>query len=271
MVGWFRFPGSYNTSSGTYGRVEINHDSIYDTHELYNSMPKIAQKHTSKYTQKHTGIYELQNLYTLSRERIRQMEKLQSLRYMQHKGSRDLMIFVVYNSLICAGATETEAMQTVSKLNMKFRHPLKERTLRQYTNSARKKGGYPISNTWIIENLCISEVEQAELGLFERGETWKPIKERTPNFTRDLQRKERKQKRNEDILRYASYGRTDKEIAQEVGCSEKTVRTIRKGTINKKMERQKRIQELKASGRTQKEVSEIMEIGIATVKRQWNI
>lgn len=191
MVGWFRFPGSYNTSSGTYGRVEINHDSIYDTHELYNSMPKIAQKHTSKYTQKHTGIYELQNLYTLSRERIRQMEKLQSLRYMQHKGSRDLMIFVVYNSLICAGATETEAMQTVSKLNMKFRHPLKER----------------------------------------------------------------KQKRNEDILRYASYGRTDKEIAQE----------------DKKMERQKRIQELKASGRTQKEVSEIMEIGIATVKRQWNI
>ncbi len=270
-VGWFRFPESYNTSSETYGLLEINHSRIYDTHELRKTLPIVISKPVVKVdTQGHAEVYELQNLYTLANERLKQMKKLQTLRSSEYVGSRDLIMFIIYNSLICAGSSDEEAMDVIRKVNQDFSKPMTERELRQLTSSSRKKGGYPISNTWIIQNLDISEAEQVEIGIYERQEPWKPIKERTPNFSRDLHRKIKKEKRDEEIIKWAGFGRTDKEIAEKVGCSINTVRNVLKGSVNKKAERTQRIHTLKSSGKTQKEVSEIMNISLRTVKNYWN-
>ena len=272
VVGWFRFPGSYNTVAKTFGRLEIKHSVLYNTHDLIKVIPVSEPARKEPKTAQRaarTDIYNYQNLYTLALERYNQMKILQELRYNQHsKVGRDFMILVIYCSFVCAGSTDQEAMDKIKAFNQGFRKPLSDRTLRQYTSSARRNGGYPLSNTWILEHLEITDEEQARMGLYERETPWRPIKERTSNFARDLERKERKEQRNKTILRLAGYGWKYSKIAKHVGCSERTVRTVAGGTDVKAI-RNKEIQRYKDLGYTQKEVAAILQIGLRTVKTHW--
>lgn len=256
LAGYFRLPGTYNTKSGCMGTFEIWHDQKID-------LTSVTIEKTEKKKKSTEIIYlpKSKDGYILAKKRIYQMQELRSIRTRNNeKEQRDLMNLIIYCS--CAAAYDGEELKKIVKtFNAGHKNPLPEKELWQQLSTAEKKK-YKLSNKWIIESLSITEEEQEKIGLRVKSSI----------SGREIERqdaRERKQKRNEQIIYLALEGYTYKEISSLVKCSEKTVGRVITSAGAKKTWSvlHTQILELFSTGYTKEETAELLGVCERTIER----
>lgn len=231
LAGYFRLPGAYNTKSHTHGSFEILHSGKLDIISLAERIRKPRKT-------EHIHIRKNIDFETarLAKNRLHQLTRLRDLRCMSRQiaqgEQRDLYIFILFNS-ICKAYKGEGIRKILRTFNAGFRNPLADKELFRNLSTSEKKGGYAISNKWIIEQLQVTPEEQAEIGLYVTGDKRGSLRE----IERTKKRQE-KLLRNEKIVElYMDGAGSYEEIASLVGCSKETVgRVIRKSGIKRTAE-----------------------------------
>lgn len=179
----FRLAGSTSSKNGNEVRVEYRHGYQYTLREIqYEYLPELTPKQKVKKGRK-KKIVHLFNLYTLHNARIRDLDKLVTLRNGEMTGHRETTLFL-YRFWSCCFTNDPEtALQQTLEFNENFKKPLSKKEVEKATASAQKAwearsdkesnaraqsmgypgAGYRISNRKIIEWLEITEEEQSHL------------------------------------------------------------------------------------------------------------
>lgn len=227
LAGYFRLPGSYNTKSRNHGTFEILHPEKLDVIALANKL-QIKDKRKSQFRK--TVDFEI---LRLAKNRHKQLTKLRQIRMESGRISkgeqRDLYIFALYNSM-CKAFAEEPLKKILREFNKEFQVPLPDAELFQILSTSKKKDGYAISNAWIIDQLQITEEEQAEICMYPAGDRRGSIREQER-----AKKRQDKLDRNEKIIDlYTTGAGSYEDIASLVGCSKETVgRVLRKSGIKR--------------------------------------
>lgn len=212
----FRMAGSTSSKNGKDVYVQYRHDYQYTLREIQDGyLPELTPKKAKPKPGRKKKIIHLFNLYTLHGARLRDLDKLVTIRNGDMYGYRELTLFLYrYWSCCFEGDPET-ALQHTIEFNRRFTHPLKENEVVRATVSAQKAyeaksdpkaneiakamgypgAGYRISNAKIIDWLNITPDEQTHM---------KTIIGTKEKRRRDLLAKE-KQRREEGIRPMAEY------------------------------------------------------------------
>ena len=230
-VGYFRLPGTYNTTAKCYSSVEVLHSERYDQRELTKterSEREIPSEDVSSTTQYvpllDSDKFVLRNFQSAGVCRVLQLIKLRNLRN-NDVGSemRDYFNFSVYNALRMS-FTHGQAMARLNVFNMGFKEPMTDRELQNCISSAKEKEGYKYSNVRLIELLEITAEEQEAIGLFPAGSK----RRSKPNASRDAVRKALKEDRDNKIIELTGKGISQAETARILGISKNTVGSVLK-------------------------------------------
>lgn len=258
----FRMAGSTSSKNGKEVYVQYRHDYQYTLREIQDGyLPELTPKKAKPKPGRKKKIIHLFNLYTLHGARLRDLDKLVTIRNGDMYGYRELTLFLYrYWSCCFEGDPET-ALQHTIEFNRRFTHPLKENEVVRATVSAQKAyeaksdpkaneiakamgypgAGYRISNAKIIDWLDITPDEQTHM---------KTIIGTKEKRRRDLIAKE-KQRREEGIRPMAEYNQerheakmgkveilrmhiqenpelSNRKRAAALGWSEPTVRRLKK-------------------------------------------
>ncbi len=258
----FRMAGSTSSKNGKDVYVQYRHDYQYTLREIQDGyLPELTPKKAKPKPGRKKKIIHLFNLYTLHGARLRDLDKLVTIRNGDMYGYRELTLFLYrYWSCCFEGDPET-ALQHTIEFNRRFTHPLKENEVVRATVSAQKAyeaksdpkaneiakamgypgAGYRISNAKIIDWLDITPDEQTHM---------KTIIGTKEKRRRDLIAKE-KQRREEGIRPMAEYNQerheakmgkveilrmhiqenpelSNRKRAAALGWSEPTVRRLKK-------------------------------------------
>lgn len=245
LCGWFRLPCTYNTKTGTCGRLQILKDDSYTHQELYDMIPVgwiLAHKMKSKKFRKaHDDISVIKqnptyNYVPLADEDVEvisggtsamalRVHRLIQLR--AHRNApigaemRDLFCFVVFNALL-ADYNEEESWRRLLAFNRGFKEPLSEQELISSMSTSEEKK-YSITNAWIIDNLNITVAEQIFTGIRAFSGEYEG---KRSNYTRDLIRATKKADRNNKIIDLYINKTTKAEISRILGISRTTVTTV---------------------------------------------
>lgn len=114
-------------------------------------------------------------------------------------------------------------MEYITYLNNQFNKPLPHKEMTGILKTSNRRGKYNLSNKSIIQYLCLSSEECDTLNFHEfisRTEKSKRIKEK-------------KNKRNEQIIKLYEQGLTQTEISEKCNCSQATVCRVLKTLTNK--------------------------------------
>lgn len=213
--GLFRLPCTYNSKTGTKVSVEIYHDAPVDILDLHNK-----EKHISKSTQNQSakysgwmgdpdalGWFRYEALTTILENRVSQKALIE----------RDKFLFFTYCSFCDSSLEDEQIFNLLEEMNSKFPIPMPEREWKKYLSTAMRKH-YHYTNTRIIEDLAITETEQELVGFYPTNmkKRAKGVKKHWDKDTKAVER----------ICQLCKKGRTKKEIAIAVGCSEQTVGRI---------------------------------------------
>ena len=258
----FRMAGSTSSKNGKEVYVQYRHDYQYTLREIQDGyLPELTPKKAKPKPGRKKKIIHLFNLYTLHGARLRDLDKLVTIREGDMYGYRELTLFLYrYWSCCFEGDPET-ALQHTMEFNKRFTHPLKENEAVRATVSAQKAyeaksdkaaneaakamgypgAGYRISNAKIIDWLNITPEEQTHM---------KTIIGPKEKRRRDLVAKE-KQRREEGVRPMAEYNQerhnakmskveilrlhiqehpdlSNRKRAAALGWSEPTVRRLKK-------------------------------------------
>ena len=260
----FRLAGTTSSKNGAEVSVEIRHDHRFELRGIqYDYLPELKPrpKESPKPRGKESQIIRLFNQYTLYHSRLRDLDKLVSLRGGHMDGFRETTLFLYRYWSCCFTRDPESALQQALEFNQQFTHPLPEREVTSHTKSAEKAyeaksdkaaneraiamgypgAGYRISNKKLIDWLDISEDEQRHL------ETIIGTKEKQRR-NRELKKKQRREagmrpmeeynKHREDakadkaaILQQAlaeNPGLSNRKLAALLNWSEATVRRLKK-------------------------------------------
>lgn len=244
-VGYFRLPGTYNTTAKRYGTFEVLSEKRYNTHELagyITPLPRTerrteAPKPSQSVPMQECDIIVLHNNYSTGANRVMQLIKLRNLRNNEVGAeTRNNLCFSVYNALRMS-YNHDEAMERVRAYNEGFKRPMTERELEHTICSAKRKGGYKYTNESLIELLDITPQEQDIIGLHPFNGTYKPWSHAKPNATRDAVRKARKDDRNDKIIALHHKGVSQAQTARILGISRNTVaRVLKEWSAQKDLE-----------------------------------
>lgn len=179
----FRLAGTISSKNGSQVHVQYRHDYQYTLREIQDGyLPDLKPQQEKKPGRK-KKIVHLFNLYTLHGARLRDLDKLVTMRGGDMGGYREITLFLYrYWSCCFEGDPETALLHTL-EINRAFTQPLPETEAVRATRSAEKaynaksdkdaneraiamgyKGaGYRVSNAKIIEWLGITEEEQQHL------------------------------------------------------------------------------------------------------------
>ncbi len=244
-----RVPGTINSKSNTTVQELLNNNILcYDLYELYNQYiykPYKEHEKVQKKEKNKSKVRLLTSSYNLNKSRLMDLEKLLELRHNEMYGTRNkfLMLYGTYY-LLCgasAEATEEKLIELNNIIKSKKRASKSEiKTI--IRNGIKRADGSSEEdvklllpkNETIIEMLQITEEEQKFLKTI--------ININTKNNRRNEHK--RANRRNEE-------GLTSREA--------------------KKQELIAKIQELKAEGFTQNIIKDKLNVGIATIKRYWNV
>lgn len=218
VAGIYRYPGSYNTSTGTWGTYELLHTDYLDVINYVNANAlhtNTSQRIPIVRADIDTDIY-------IASDRERALFQLVQLRQGNGKViERDLFLFSLYCIWSKCITTHDEIMDHLYKLNRTFNKPMSPTEIQRYMSTASRKR-YKLTNAKMIDILSISPEEQSVIGIY--------TSQRSQD--RALRRK-RKEERNQQVLKYASQGKSTREIAQLLGCSHQTVSRVIKTHTNK--------------------------------------
>ena len=234
-----RIVGTMNSKSGTCVEVLDAYDYEYSLKEIQEEyLPEIAKKKSKGRPKK---IVSLFTEYSLYYARVMDIAKLCELRDYDVEGHREVILFLYRYFSACFTQDSEEALRRALELNAMFKKPLPENEVIRDTKSATKAYEnklYKYTNAKLIRILDITLDEQQHLRTIISG------KEKYRRSAEEQKAKKKAKRRNAN-------GLTKRE--QE-----------KKDLIEK-------IAELKVQGLKQKEVAEKLSIGIATVKRYWNV
>lgn len=268
-TGYYRLFDTYNPKAAKKSLSVIQNEHIYKLQDLIdavNQAPKIV------YTYSNTGSKEKHVLTwdKFSIQNRRRMQLIESLVVDRNAPSgsetRNNYLYVYYS---CArGIYGIEMAQKKAKqLNTMFKEPIKKLDyIFKHIDGRYEEGNpYYFKNTTLIALFNMTYAEQ------EKYDFW-PAKEKDyRNKTRNAERKTKREFRDERIITLYLEGMTQEEVAEDVGCCRDTVRRLLKEKgINRKQANIRRVQVLKAEGKKQIEVAELLEIPYRTVQRYWN-
>lgn len=264
----FRMPGTLNTKYGKRKEVFVEtldetliYDLEYFATEVLEELPARRQKsaQTPKNGQKKASVSHLFNPYTLAVARTKDLERLAQLREYEMDGYRHVFLHIYATCLMQAGYEDCE--KKLNDMNALLTRPIREnevqaiiKTLNQKAeNGARvvkaieaaKKPtdkpmtaaereyeiSYAYTNSKIIENLGIAEGEQASMktiiGAGERR-TRDRLRKQKVRAEITQEKQTAKERRDEQVLKLVKQGCTQKEIAEKLEISTKTVQRILK-------------------------------------------
>ena len=254
-AGVFRLPGTYNTVAERWGSFRIYHNKQLDLIRLANVKSKITVK---KNPWPYVSSGGNPN-YSSANER--ETALLNLIGFRQENGTarpgsenRDIVLFNVY-CIWSKILSHEDIMQRLYRINEMFIVPMRKKEIDAYMSSARKVQ-YTITNRKLIEKLKITPEEQAEIGLFVA--------------TRDISRKQRreeKEQRNRRIVELHEQGTPQQEIADEVGCSRRTViNVLHKECVSSKPNKD-RAKVLQVKGMSNKEIAKALGVSERTIRR----
>ena len=207
-VGFFRLFESYNTRTGTKSIVEIQTSNHYDLISLNEAIQPVVYAQTYKPIIFQTAIEG--DYLSLHHKRIDFIKWLIKYRNAPiGSETRDKLLLLFYNACVQIMTREMAKAYTL-KLNKTFKEPL-ERTENIFTYIDQKEFLNFKNDTFCIF-LELSETERLEY-----------MKQRKSNYTRDMERKLRKEERNRRILELNKAGKTNLEIAEILNIGRNTV------------------------------------------------
>ena len=241
LAGLFRLPFTYNTKTGRKGNLQIRNRTRYNLRRMieehvpaeYNPNRKerpqrrwtVSEEPLEMPVQEYVPLAQydaevLKGGTTAMAARVHQLIRLRALRNApMGQEMRDRFCFTVYCALL-ADHEQEEAWKRLVAFNKGFKEPLPYPALEQMMSSATEKK-YRLTNSWVIDELEITEDEQDTIGLKPtvRG----PVELRKGKKTRDIIRRTVKEDRDNKILAMFSEGVSKAEIARVLGIGRSTV------------------------------------------------
>ncbi|MGN1328585.1 MAG: helix-turn-helix domain-containing protein [Eubacterium sp.] len=252
-AGLFRLPFSFNTASLKYEKYidEIDvklHDVSYNIDQLikrYNVVK--SQRARNNDNSDKSSINKSDKEYkALHLKRIKFIEEYVERCNFDVVGQRNTIIFLYYNA--CVQVMErSSAVQRTEQLNKSFKKQYSESEFKTVV-SAVDKHIYKFTNQTFFNMLGLSSEER---GKYKEMSAYKPKIDRA--------------ERNKRIFQLAVQRKTCQQIADEVGCSERTVRTVLKD-FDRKEFLAVQVKQLRET-MTIKQVAEALNISTDTVKR----
>lgn len=252
----FRLPNTINTKHGRKNEVNVhflNEDAIFELQDFHNEVVEEKKKQNAGKTKrksqinsdgysynydKTSAVTHLFNPFTLAKARAGDLVRLMEIRGGAKIGYRNTVIHLYGVQL--KQMNEPDVLGKMHDMNNAFRRPLRPREVESILKNLDKKAEtgttwkertYQYRNETIIDVLDICEAEWRQLKCIippeeskrRKKEWWAnqyaPIKEET-------QRKKRE--RNQIISEMAREGYKQKEIAERVGVTTRTVRNVLK-------------------------------------------
>ncbi len=231
-----RIPGTYNRKAHRSARLVAASEVFHSLQTLRAALPNYSKNNPAKQLPRRTASSASMLRYKpLMLRRLTKVVDLQAFRNFDCEGNRELMCFVFYNTAVQIYNRE-DAAQRLAQFNARFTKPLNNKELAgvqssvdNVVNLKGEQGYYLIGVIRLIEMLGLTEDEVQAIDFFETAKTLqrKQAKQQT---------KAKKEARNTRIIELRQTTKlTQKEIAEQVGCSLRTVASVLKAN---KMTRQ---------------------------------
>ncbi len=251
--GLFRMPFTYNTATGGYidEAMIIVRNKTYTIDELIEKydIDKNKRRSDERNCKVNDNKSDDDGKYkALQWKRIKFIEEYVVNRNYDVIGHRNALIFLYYNA--CVQVMErSEALERTNKLNKSFKKQYSESEFRTVISAVDKKI-YKFTNERFFSMLDLSE---EELKRYREMSKYKP--------------KVDKAERNKKIFEMAYKRMTCQQIADEIGCSVRTVKTVLKD-FDKSELIATQVKKLYADGnKTQQEIADMFNISRMQVSR----
>lgn len=251
-----RVPSTYNSHRKGFKTSFIKHtDYKYSIEELMEQYAsgEIRERKRDDLTRKadcKTNATPIKAEYSnLHRKRCAFIERL-IYSAENNIGRRDKMLFLWYNAAVQIMDRE-KATERLEQLNAALAQPLRSAELYLIVRYIDKKSSLNVKNSTFAEWLDLSTEERQELCTSER----------------ELSRRNSRNKkvsRDREILRLWSKGLTQQEIAEQVGCS---LRTVKSQTGLNRAERDRRIKDYHDNGCSLREIAILCSCSVNTVRK----
>ena len=220
-----RIPGTYNEAAGCFARLVSVNEAFHDLSNLALWKPKRDAEPMPEKSRRSPVIVSFQPLLL---SRLGKILELQELRGFSCEGNRELMSFVFYNTAVQVYSRE-EAKRRLALFNARFTSPLAacelrgiEKSVDRVVNVHGQKGFYLLSARKLIELLALSPEESKAIGFFAS----KRMMDRA--LAKEETRKKREERNTRIIELYRTGRFTQVQVANEIGCSERTVASVLK-------------------------------------------
>lgn len=287
IVGYFRLPFTTNTKTTTLAVAEILNPDTYNLIDMFNDYcdienvslvrqnvssarqnknvspvqqnvsSRIQNKNVLPVTQNKNATISSQNEYiSLIMKRKKFIEQYCINREFCVTGCRDLIMFL-YCVCLFQVMNVDFIMLSMKKLNNQFSEPLEQSKLDSIFNYMSKKKVLKFKQETFLSFLPVTDEERKEY-----------FSNTKHNGTRDINRKITKEERNQNIIKLAIDGKTTEQIAQEVNCSVRTVKSFLKSiNFNRADYFKSQVVQLVAQGLSITQISKQLNISISTVNR----
>lgn len=215
-----RVPGTVNSRNGEICKVVAKPGGYVTLASMSDILPK--KKAT---TAKPKKCCRRMRYDHLAMSRMSSLERLRDRRGADAVGSRESMSFLYYNSAVQVYASRDEARRLLYAFNSRIAEPLDLKELKGIIRSVDKVGFYRYSRQKIAEKLCLDAAEYVFFFRSKRDIERSRAKEET------ALRKAVRDRRIYELYAKGCY--TQGEVANLVGCCEKTVRNVLNGSYQR--------------------------------------
>ena len=226
IAGLVRMPCTYNTKAETYSYVYDNTGKIYDLKDLYAEINECSPfekrqnvdiEKCKKFKSEAVKTFKKQGDYTgLHIKRINFIEDYVKSYSGNVKGRRNSISFLYYNE--CKQVYNDDvAVEKLIALTEQFTEKYSDSEIKAIIRKVDRKIYDKISNQYFIEKLELTtDEEQAFSETSSRKKSTKTL----------IQKKQERNERDERIYELAYCLYSQQEIAQKVGCSVRTVKSV---------------------------------------------
>lgn len=228
LTTYARLIGSVNTKNNSIIKAQILNPNKYVLKELQEKYLDVPDW-LKKVKKANKNIIGIQNTYTLNLARLRDLQKIQSVR---EEGYKECLCYLYRNYCLLSGMSVNEAWEKTIEFNSKFKKPKRINKLNGETKTLNRKQ-YLHKSTTILELLDITPKEEIGLKLetiisseeYKRREN---VRGKT-NYRKKLKeqgkstKKEQIKEIREKIKSLKTQGFKNKEIAQMLSLPTKTL------------------------------------------------
>lgn len=208
-----RVPGSLNTRTGRVCRVVFSSGRYCSLASMSKQLPRPVRKKALA----GAGAAKVMKYEKLQMTRLSRIRELQEARKLDCEGKRELMCFVFYNTAVQVYLCRQDAAAELAAFNRRFRNPISESEIINIVRAVDEVGFYRMSATKVAEKLQLSP-DEADRFFRSRRIAERVAKKAATAAKRAV--------RDSRIRELYSTGLTQVMVAREVGCSERTVRSV---------------------------------------------